>query len=67
MAASVRRAYAVFRYETPWIKTCPFRVQDPETNQPKGYGFCEFEEADGVIRASKPYSFKLSPICVQDP
>lgn len=26
-------------------------MQDPETNQPKGFGFCEFEEADGVIRA----------------
>ncbi len=27
------------------------RVQDPETQQPKGFGFCEYEEADGVLKA----------------
>jgi RNA recognition motif. (a.k.a. RRM, RBD, or RNP domain) len=26
-------------------------VQDPETQKSKGYGFCEFEEADGVLHA----------------
>jgi RNA-binding protein 25 len=27
------------------------RVEDPETKQAKGFGFCEFEEADGCHRA----------------
>eukprot|EP00210_Caulerpa_lentillifera_P004499 g4293.t1 len=27
------------------------RAEDPETHQPKGFGFCEFEEAEGVLRA----------------
>lgn len=27
------------------------RMSDPETNKPKGFGFCEFEEADAVVRA----------------
>lgn len=26
-------------------------VQDPETQKSKGYGFCEFEEAEGVLHA----------------
>ncbi|CAL8467178.1 g6714 [Coccomyxa elongata] len=27
------------------------RVQDPDTKQLKGFGFCEYEEADGVLKA----------------
>lgn len=27
------------------------RVQDPDTQQPKGFGFCEYEEAEGVLKA----------------
>ena len=27
--------------------------QDPENQQPKGYGFVEYEEADGVLRAMR--------------
>ena len=27
------------------------RVQDPETQAPKGFGFCEYEEAEGVEKA----------------
>ncbi|KAL6969471.1 hypothetical protein U1Q18_029183 [Sarracenia purpurea var. burkii] len=27
------------------------RVQDPTTGTPKGFGFCEFESAEGVLRA----------------
>jgi len=29
------------------------RQSDPETKQPKAFGFCEMEDADGVIRAVK--------------
>lgn len=34
-------------------------VQDPETQKSKGYGFCEFEEAEGVLHALQ-YLNKLS-------
>jgi RNA-binding protein 25 len=27
------------------------RAQDPTTGTPKGFGFCEFESAEGVLRA----------------
>lgn len=27
------------------------RAQDPTTGSPKGFGFCEFESAEGVLRA----------------
>lgn len=27
------------------------RAQDPETKEPKGFGFCEYEDAEGVLRA----------------
>ncbi|KAG1677373.1 hypothetical protein FOA52_010752 [Chlamydomonas sp. UWO 241] len=27
------------------------RAEDPETREPKGFGFCEFENAEGVLRA----------------
>ena len=27
------------------------RVTDPETQAPKGFGFCEYEDAEGVLRA----------------
>ena len=26
------------------------RAEDPDTHQPKAFGFCEFEEAEGVLR-----------------
>ena len=29
------------------------RAQDPTTGTPKGFGFCEFESADGVLRAMR--------------
>jgi len=29
------------------------RVMDPENNQPKRFGFCEFEDAEGVLRAMR--------------
>ena len=29
------------------------RLQDAETKQPKGFGFCEYEEADGVLAAMR--------------
>ena len=28
-------------------------MQDPEKGDPKGYGFVEYEEADGVLRAMR--------------
>ena len=29
------------------------RVMDPESGQPKRFGFCEFEDAEGVLRAMR--------------
>lgn len=29
------------------------RAQDPSNGKPKGFGFCEFESAEGVLRATR--------------
>jgi RNA-binding protein 25 len=29
------------------------RAQDPSNGRPKGFGFCEFESADGILRATR--------------
>jgi RNA recognition motif-containing protein len=29
------------------------RAQDPSNGKPKGFGFCEFESAEGILRATR--------------
>jgi len=37
-------------YHIPFVRSWK-RAEDPETKAPKGFGFCEFTEAEGVLRA----------------
>lgn len=36
------------------------RAQDPSNGKPKGFGFCEFESADGILRATR----LLNKLCI---